>query len=239
MKTNVLFFCLLLFFASGVIAQELTLDQVLDHFYKAGNFEKLRQVNSIIMTGSIVQQDLMPVKIIRVRPDKYMMEFDVADMTAYQAYDGQAAWMTAPWTGNARAQVMPPERMNDLKNRADMDGILVNWKEKGHVLELAGKDTLEGISVYKIKIIRKDGGVEYNFIDSGGFMLRKRTSSRMAGGREVTVESFYRDYRNVEGIPFAFTVETNNGGRVNEIQFESVELNKPIDLKIFTMPDKK
>jgi hypothetical protein len=239
MKTKVLFFCLSLFFASGVMAQELTLDQVLDHFYKAGNFEKLRQVNSIIMTGSIVQQDLMPVKIIRVRPDKYMMEFDVADMTAYQAYDGQTAWMTAPWTGNATAQVMPPERLKDLKNRADMDGPLVNWKDKGHILELAGKDTLEGVLVYKIKIIRNDGGIEYNFIDNAGFMLQKRTSYRMAGGKEVTVENYFRDYRKVDGIPFAFTLETNNAGRVNEIQFESVELNKPIDLKIFTMPDKK
>ncbi len=221
------------------MAQELTLDQVLDHFYKAGNFEKLRQVNSLIMTGSIVQQDLMPVKIIRVRPDKYLMEFDVADMTAFQAYDGQTAWMTAPWTGNAAAQIMPPERLKDLKNRADMDGPLVNWKDKGHILELVGKDTLEGVLVYKIKTTRNDGGIEYNFIDAEGFMLRKRISFRMAGGKEVTVENYYRDYRNVDGIPFAFTVETNNAGRVNEIQFESVELNKPIDLKIFTIPDKK
>lgn len=221
------------------MAQELTLENVLEKYYTAGNFEKLRQVNSIIMTGSIVQQDLMPIKIIRVRPDKYMMEFDLADMTAYQAYDGQTGWMTAPWTGNAAAQIMPPERLKDLKNRAEMDGPLVNWKEKGHFLELIGKDTLEDMLVYKIKIIRNDGGIEYNFIDNTGFMLRKRTSFRMAGGKEVTVENYFRDYRKVDGIPFAFTLETNNGGRVNEIQYETIELNKPIDLEIFSMPDKK
>jgi hypothetical protein len=230
------FFCVIV---SGVIAQELTLEQILEKYYKAGKFDKLSKVNTIIMTGSIVQQDLMPVKIFRVRPDKYMMEFDVADMTAYQVYDGQTAWMTAPWTGNAAPQVMPAERTTDLKNRSDMDGVLVNWKEKGHALELAGKDTVNGLSVYKIKVTRKDGGIEYQFIDGSGFLLQKRLSYRKAGGKELTVENFYHDYREVEGIPFAFTLETNNAGRVNEIQFESVEINKPVDLKIFAMPLKK
>ena len=231
-------FVLFFSFASFAISQELTLNEILKNYYQAGNFDKLKEVNSIIMTGKIVQQDLMPVKIVRVRPDKYLMEFDVADLTAYQAYDGHTGWMTAPWTGNAAPQIMPAERMNDLKNRADMDGVLVNWKEKGHLLELIGRDSVNGIVVYKIKVTRKDGGIEYNFIDDNGFMLLKRVSYRMAAGKELLVENLYRDYRKVEGIPFAFTVETNNAGRVNEIQFESVELNKPVDLKIFVMPEK-
>jgi hypothetical protein len=238
MKKQYLVFILLFSFASDAMSQELTLDEILKKYYQAGNFDKLKQVNSVIMTGNIVQQDLMPVKIIRVRPDKYLMEFDVADLTAYQAFDGQTAWMTAPWTGNPAAQVMPPERATDLKIRADMDGILVNWKEKGHLPELIGKDSVNDMLVYKIKITRKDGGIEYNFIDTAGFMLQKRVYYRLAGGKELTVENYYRDYRRVDGIPFAFTLETNNAGRINEIQFESVELNKPVDLKIFTMPGK-
>ncbi len=238
MKTRVLFLGLLLSLSAVVLAQDLNLDQVLDKYYQAGSFEKLKQVKTIIMTGSLVQQDLMPVKIVRVRPDKYLMEFDVADMTAYQVCDGQTCWMTAPWTGKADPQVVAPERAIDLKNRADMDGLLFNWKEKGHALELNGKDTLDGKLAYKIKITRKDSGVEYYFIDVTNFLPQKRLYFRKQGGKEIPVESYYRDYRMVEGIPFAFTVETNNGGRVNEIQFESVELNKPVDLKIFTMKPK-
>ncbi|MEI7500221.1 MAG: hypothetical protein WCK84_07195 [Bacteroidota bacterium] len=238
MKTNLLFFGFLLFIASGLMAQELALEQILDKYYKAGNFDKLQHVKTIIMTGTLVQQDLMPVKIVRVRPDKYMMEFDVADLTAYQVYDGVVAWMTTPWTGNPSPQVMPAERATDLKNRADFDGVLYNWKEKGHNLELAGTDTLNGLTVYKIKVTRKDGGIEYHFIDHSGFMLQKRLSYRKTGGKEVTVENYYKDYRKVDEIPFAFAIETNNAGRVNEIQIESVDLNKPVDLKIFTMPEK-
>ena len=238
MKTKSFFLWLFFFFATGLMAQELTLEQILEKYYLSGNFDKLRKINSIVMTGTIVQQDLMPVKIIRVRPDKYMMEFDVADLTAYQVYDGETAWMTAPWTGNAMPQVLSAERATDLKNRSDMDGVLIDWKEKGHAVELAGKDTVNGLPVYKIKVTRKDGGTEFHFIDLSGFLLQKRITFRKVGGKEYTVESFYHDYRKVEEIPFAFTLETNNAGRVNEIQFESIELNQAIDLKIFTIPEK-
>lgn len=238
MKTKVLLFCFFAFAAVGAMTQTPTLDQVLEKYYKAGNFRKLSQVKTIVMTGTLEQQDRMPVKIVRVRPDKYLLEFDVADITAYQGYDGQMAWFTAPWTGNPAPQVAPPDRTTDMKNRADMDGLLINWKEKGHLPELVGTDTVNGHAVYKIKITRKDGGTEYNFIGKTDFMLQKRLIYRMAGGKEVQVETFYKDYRLVEGIPFAFAVETNNAGRVNEIQLDSVLLNRPVDLKIFNMPRK-
>ncbi len=120
-----------------------------------------------------------------------------------------------------------------------MDGVLYRWKDKGHTLELAGNDTVNGLLAYKIKVTRKDGGVEYQFIDQKSYLPLKKLSYRKAGGRELPVENYYRDYRDVEGIPFAFTVENNNAGRVNEIQYESIELNKPVDLKIFTLPEIK
>ncbi|MFZ4564782.1 MAG: hypothetical protein ACOYNU_15495, partial [Bacteroidales bacterium] len=161
------------------------------------------------------------------------------DMTAYQVYDGQTAWVTAPWTGNAAPQAASADRTTDLKNRADFDGLLYNWKEKGHSLELTGTDTLEGNTLYKIKITRKDGGLEYYFIDNSGFLLQKRIFFRKQGGKEVEVENLYRDYRKVEDIPFAFSVETNFQGQGNEIQVETIELNKPVDNNIFVMPVKK
>jgi hypothetical protein len=238
MKTGALVF-LFAALVSGLTAQEMKLEQILDKYYQAGNFDKLRQVKTIVTTGSLVQQDLMPVKIIRVRPDRYLMEFDVADMTAYQVYDGQTAWITAPWTGNAAPQVASADRTTDLKNRADFDGILYNWKEKGHSLELAGTDTLGGVTLYKIKVTRKDGGLEYYFIDNSRFMLQKRIFFRKQGGKEIEVENLYKDYRNVEGIPFAFLVETSFAGQGNEIQVETIELNKPIEPNIFVMPAKK
>ena len=115
---SAVFFC---FIAVMAGAQELNLNEILNRYYKASGIDKWQNVSSVIMTGTITQNDIMPVKIIRMRPDKYFMEFDVADLTAYQVYDGKTAWMTTPWTGNPKPQVMPPDRANEFKSRADFD----------------------------------------------------------------------------------------------------------------------
>jgi hypothetical protein len=160
MKKAALIIGILSLTGSSVFSQEMKLDEILDKYYKAGGLDKLQKVQTITMTGTMVQQDAMPVKIIKMRPDKYLMEFDVADITAYQAYDGKTAWMTAPWTGNPKPQVMPEDRVKDLKPRTDFDGLLFNWQAKGHKAELVGNDSLIDNLAYKIKLTRNDGGIE-------------------------------------------------------------------------------
>ncbi len=220
-------------------AQDLTLDEVIAKHLKAIGFENLQKVNTIIMSGTMIQNDAMPVKITRMRPDRFFMEFDVADLTAYQAYDGQTAWWTTPWTGNPSPQVMPEDRAKDLRTRADFEGLLVNWKAKGHTVELAGSDTVEKAIVYKLKVTKKEGGIEYLFIDREKFILQKRLYYRTVRGQEVAMENYFRDYRPVQGVLFAFTQDTHFGGQpYNSLQLESIELNKPVDEKIFKMPGK-
>jgi len=71
--------------------------------------------------------------------------------------------------GNPKPQLMPEDRAKDLKSCADFDGLLYHWKEKGHIVELVGRDTIEKSSVYKLKITKKDGGVEFLFLDAAKF----------------------------------------------------------------------
>jgi hypothetical protein len=197
------------------------------------------KANTLIMTGTIIQQDAMPAKITRMRPDKYLMEFDIQDITGFQGYDGQTAWSIAPWTGNSKPQVMPDDRTRDMRSRADFDGLLYNWKEKGHSVELAGRDSVEKTPAFKLKVTKKEGGVEFYYLEAANYTLLKRDYSRMVRGKEVTVEIYYRDYRKVEGVLFAFAQETYFGGQFyNTLQFDTIQLNQPVDAGSFRMPGK-
>jgi hypothetical protein len=228
---------LVIVFMAG--AQDLTLEGILANHYKAVGYEKLQKVNTILMTGTMIQQDAMPVKIFRMRPDKFRMEFDIQDITAYQGYDGQVAWWTAPWTGNPKPQVMPADRARDLKSRADFDGLLYNWKEKGHVVQLAGLDTIGQALAYKLKVTKNDGSTEYYSIDTSNFLVQKRIYFRTIRGQEVPMEYYYTDYRSVQGVMFAFTQDLMVGGQpYNSLQFDEIELDKPIDVQVFHMPEK-
>jgi hypothetical protein len=193
----------------------------------------------MVMTGTMTQQDLMPVKITRMRPAYFLMEFDIQDITAYQAYDGTEAWMTAPWTGNPKPQAMPPDRARDLRSRADFDGPLVQWKEKGHHLTLEENDTIEGQPVYTIKVTRADSGVEFYSLDKQTWMIARRMYSRVIRGQEVPIEIYFRDYRTVEGVTFPFEQETRIGGQpYNALHIDAIELNVAIDPAIFRFPSK-
>jgi hypothetical protein len=237
MKRIAILITLTFSFIAGIYAQNMKLEDILENYFKANGFEKMQKVQTIIMKGMLVQQDAMPVKIVKMRPDKYLMEFDVADLTAYQGYDGKTAWMTTPWTGNPKPQLMPEDRARNMKNTSDFDGLLFNWKAKGHTAELAGTDSVSNLPTYKIKLTKKDGGIEYYLIDTKGYMLQKRISYRTIRGKESEFENYFRDYRAVGGIIFPFIIDTSIDDQpYSSSQFETIELNKTVDEKIFEMP---
>jgi hypothetical protein len=237
MKSIAILITLTFSFIAGIYAQGMKLEDILDNYFKVNGFDKMQKIQTIIMKGTLVQQDIMPVKIVKMRPNKYLMEFDVADITAYQAFDGITAWMTTPWTGNPKPQLMPEDRAINMRNTADFDGVLFNWKDKGHSAEFVGVDSVANTQAYKIKLTRKDGGIEFYFIDTKNYLLQKRISFRMMRGKEVQVENFFHDYRAVDGITFPFVIDGSiDGQHYSSNQYETIELNTPVDAKLFEMP---
>lgn len=229
---------ILLLFTAGLAAQELSLDQVLANYLKASNFSELQKVRTIIQSGTIFQSSTMPLKITRVRPDKYRMDRDVQDIPMCQAYDGKIAWeILTPWTHSEKAQPMSDGAANDIKMRADFEGALVNWEEKGHKAELCGMENWNNLQLYKIKLTRSDAEVEYYFIDSKDFLLRKKSRNIISDGKSVENVSLFSDYREVDGIRFPYLNENFMDGQpFSTVEYETIELNKPVGEKIFSMP---
>lgn len=229
---------ILLIAASTTIAQELNLTQVLDKYYKASGIEKLQDVKTIIMTGSITTWVIMPTKIYKARPNKYRMERDVNDITGLTVYDGQIGWTTAPWSKNPKPQLVTEPNLSDLKIQADFDGVLYNWKEKGHNVELIGLEKLGDSDVYRIKLTRFDNIVEFYLIDSKTFLIQKKVGTRNAKGKDIKIDFTFSDYRNIDGIMFPFDIMNNSEGQLSsaETQYESIEVNKSIDDNLFVMP---
>jgi len=239
MKKIILLVGSLILIALTTKAQDLTVEQILDKFYKASGYDKLQKVNTIIMSGTIIRNDAMPLKITKVRPDKYRMDFDVADITGIQAYNGKSGWSTAPWSGNAAAVAMGEDALKEMRNKADIDGYIYQYKAKGHTVQLEGTEKFENMELYKIKLTKKEGGFEFYFIDKKDFLLKKRISFRMIRGKETEQENIFKDYRIIDGIWFSFLNENKMGGQpYSTIQFETIELNKPVDNNIFEMPTK-
>jgi len=223
-----------------------TADEVVAKYDAAhGGMEKIKAVKSMKITGKMVMPGgAMEAPFVRMhrRPDDFRMEFTFQGMTGVQAFDGagDVAWGISPFMGKKEPEVAPAEETKMVAEEADIDGALIDWKEKGHQLELVGKEQVEGADAFKLKLTRKSGTVEYVYIDAETGLDVKSESKRMIRGTEVETESYMSDFKEVEGIPYAFTMsQGRKGGPENQrMKFvvEKYELNPAMTDDLFKLP---
>lgn len=221
-------------------AQELNRDELLKRHYEAlGGLERIKAVETIKMTGRMLMGPGMEARFVRLakRPNRYRMEFTVQGMTGVQAYDGETAWMYMPFAGRTEPEVMPEDLAKQVVEEADMDGPLVDYQEKGHQVELLGKEDVEGSPAYKLKVTLRSGEVSYYYLDAEYFLPIKTAAKRAVQGTEVEVETSLGDYREVDGLMVPFSIRVKGQGPAEQtIILDTVELNVPVDEAQFKMP---
>jgi hypothetical protein len=155
-----------------------------------------------------------------------------------QAYDGKTGWQISPFGGRKDPELMSQDDVKSLQIDADIDGPMVNYKEKGHKAELVGHDSVEGTDCYKVKLTLKNGDVRYYFLDSDSFLEIKMENQSNIRGAVVFTENYYGDYEQVNGLYFPFALESAQKGNQERAKFtvDKVEINVPLDDSLFYMP---
>lgn len=223
------------------LASAHTLDEVLAKHYEAmGGLEKIKAVQSVRMTGKMIMGQGMeaPFVIEKARPNRFRMEFTFQGMNGIQAYDGKGGWMVMPFSGKKDPEAMPAEASKEMEEQADFDGPLVDWKAKGHTVELVGKEDVEGTSTHKVKATLKNGNVITYYIDAETFLVLKEESKRTVRGTAVEGESSVGDYKQVEGLtmPFAMEMGAKGSQQKQKLVTEKVEINPKFEDARFVMP---
>jgi hypothetical protein len=156
-----------------------------------------------------------------------------------QAYDGQTAWMIMPFMGSTDPEKMPEEQAKDFQEQADIDGPLVDYKEKGHTVELSGKEDMEGTDVYKLKVTLKNGDVRYIYLDGENFIELRRAGKYKRQGAEIEADTYFGDYKPVNDLMVPHAIESKVSGQtVSQITVEKVEMDVAMEDAIFKMPAK-
>jgi hypothetical protein len=130
---------------------------------------------------------------------------------------------------------------NDLRNIADesdFDGPLLDYQSKGNKIEYLGEDEIEGKPAEKLKLTTKSGDARIYFFDAATFLLLKWEGIRKNDDQEIPVESFFRDYREVNGLKFAFEIDTDSPGsaQTQKLSIQKIELDIPLEDKRFDKP---
>lgn len=233
-------------FLAPAIAQQadLTLDQIVEkHTAALGGADKLKAIQTVVMNG---QASLMggqmkaPLSLKIKRPTSMRMEMTVQGQSFIQAFDGDTAWVVNPFAGSSDPQKQSDEDAKTARDDADfIEGSLVDYKSKGNTLELIGKEDITGGSAYKIKVTKKGGTVEYEFIDAKTFLPVKSSGKRLQQGQEIEYESTPANFKAVNGVMMPYRLsQTVNGQLMMELTIDKIDVNTPIDAAIFHLPEK-
>lgn len=221
-----------------------TVDEIIAKNIAAkGGLARIQGVKSVRMTGrmTIGPGIEAPMVLEMKRPGSHRMDITVQGMVGTQAFDGAKGWMLMPFAGSKVPQEMTADDLKLAEEQADMDGPLVDYKKKGHSVELLGKEKIEGADAYKLKITFKNGTVRTTYIDAEHFLEVKDEARRTIRGTEMDLETIYGDYKEVDGMMFPFSVDQGVKGapQRQKITVDKIELNVPLDDARFKMPDVK
>lgn len=216
-----------------------TVDEVIAKSLEArGGLDKLKAIQAIRMTGKMSMGPMeLPMVIERKRPASFRADITVQGTLAVQAYDGTTAWGIPPM-GTGQAQALPAEAAKEMADQADMDGPLVDYKAKGHQVELLGKEKVEGSDAYKLKVTKKDGGVEYWFLDAKSYLPVRVEAKRTIRGTEIEGETTIGDYKEAGGVLWPYSIQNAEKGRPEKqsMTVERIEVNPALDDARFRMP---
>ena len=245
-KTVVFFACGLLMIV-GFASAEMTVEEIIAANLEAKGGEEAwkaletgRLTGKMMMGGGATGAIEMPFIVEFKDPDNIRLEFTMQGMTAIQAFDGEVGWSIMPFLGKTEPEEMAEDQLKQLKNQADFKGVLVDYETKGHTVELEGAEEVDGTPAYKLKVTRADGDIDYLYLDQEYFVEFKTEAVREVQGTEVTVTVDIGDYKEVDGLLFAHSMEMSfgSGPAQQVITVESIETGIDLPDDRFAMPAK-
>jgi outer membrane lipoprotein-sorting protein len=233
--------------ASAAHAQ--TADELVAKNLKAkGGIDNLKAVQGMKITGRVTLPGAgggggmeIPMTIVTKRPNRFRQESEFNGQKIVVAFDGTKAWMINPMMGQAGPQAIEGPRLDMVKQQADLDGPLVDYKAKGTTIEVQGVETVDGKKVHKLKVTPKIGRPVTLYLDAETGLEAKTVIDAPAdaagpGAPAATLESVFSNYQAVGSLTMPHTIQQKANGQVLQINIDKIELSPAADDSLFAMP---
>ncbi len=232
MRNLIIFGIFILAMVLVQFAEAQTVDEIADKYITAmGGKEKLLSLKTVKLEGSISTQGMdLALTNTRSQGIGMRLEIEVMGSTNYQVANttkGSAFW---PVRGMSAPEDMEADQYKSAQNQMDIQGALLNYKEKGTTVEFVGKEKVDNAEAYKLKLTFKNGVVTHYFIDTKTNWLVKSSGKQSLNGTETEVSTSFSDFKqNADGYWFPHSVSTMNG----TIIYEKISTNIPVDESIY------
>ncbi len=231
---------LLLSFVASSPAQ--TVDQILAKVFTArGGLDKIHSVKTERVSGTITfgADTSGPFSVEFERPLKMHMQLTIQNQTMVRVFDGKTSgWANNPFAGKMNPEPLSEDELKNMSDEADFDGQFVDARRKGNQIVLVGKDKVGDKDAWRVKLTTKAGEVRQYLFDANTFLLLKWEGQRKFEGKSMPVESYFSDYRDVDGLKFAFRIESGaSSTEINQkIVIDKIEVNPQLSASEFAKP---
>lgn len=237
---SVFIFC----FAVALPAEEyrdvISAQNVLKLYSKTyGAFGEKDKLNSIIINGRQIQNGLTcQITIHKKRPDLMRYRLKAEGVTLTTTYDGKKAWLTTKAFAQTSHRVLSASELIEVQREALFDGPLFRSMEKTQTkVSYARRDQLGDTELIVLRVEERGSTDSLYYLDPAtSYLLRM---DRLNENGEVIFQTLYRDYKLVDGYPFAHEIENRVAGeRVSLTQVDSIIVNPGILSLVFSDPSK-
>lgn len=212
-------------------------DIIAKHIKAHGGEKNWNKVQSIQISGDYTSfSTLGKIKTVKLKTGEYYSEFDLGQHYVYEANNGKLSWTIDPWQDITFPRRVNKAEQNVFDQKAELCTPFLNYKEKGFKVELKGREDLDGTEVYVITLTRKNGLSETWYLDANTYLEVKCNSQWIDFAYPSQADSFFDDFRKVDGIIIPFYIEREFRQRNRVIEIKDVKINKEVDKDIFKMP---
>jgi outer membrane lipoprotein-sorting protein len=224
-------------------APALTAEQIVEKNVTArGGLEAWRKIQTMVWVGHMESpggpMSQIPFVLQQKRPNKTRFEVNAPGQRTLRVFDGKRGWKVRPaQDGRPDVQPFSTQEIRYAQGEVVIDSPLFGYESKRVAVELDGVDQVDGRKAYRL-IMRTPSGERHNvWVDAETFLdVKYDRTSYNRGGRPVTVEVHYRDYKAIEGLQIPGTIETGSRQGSEKMVIEKVTLNPPLDDRVFGRP---
>ena len=219
-----------------------TLDDVIDRNTKAmGGRAAIEAVHSIEVNLHITDPGFEANGVYyAARPGKMRIDVSVAGKHVFtEAFDGERGW---EWNGK-ESKPASEKATAALQHGVELPGKLFGLhelKQRGHQVDLIGKENIDGINYYALGLTLKDGYRTTLYVDPKSWLITRRRDVRPLhvdiDPTPTTIEQRSWDFREIGGVRFAFAgseTDLKTGKVLETSQIKSIKVNPTLDPSFF------
>jgi hypothetical protein len=234
---------------SAVSAAAQTVDElVAKHVEARGGYDRLKAINTLKITRTIATPfTSVEVVTYKKRPDLLRIDQTPKGQTAAipRGINAGGAWDVVQGKVMMRPEALAIE---GREIDGDFDGLLVDWKAKGHTVTYEGREKVGTTDTHKLKVTTKSGVVREVYLDASTYFEAQVVGKVRLPQMDPKTKDFryndttltFSDYREVNGVMFPFAIdEERTGGPITQslATFTSkIEVNVPMDDSLFEAP---